>query len=242
MIAGKTIAVTGASSGIGRATADHLLAHDAHVVAIGRNVEKMQRELDGKNVTIIQADLWDLASYATFVERMPSLDGVVHSAGMVENNPIRFFSLEKYERTITLNQTAPLVLLSELLRRQKLNKNGSIVLVSSINGNSVAIKGCAAYAASKAALTGIAKVIALELAPRGIRCNCVQPGMVATPMIADLAQTSESTTKADMARYPLGQRYATATEIATVVKFLLSSDSSFVTGQSVIVDGAYSIQ
>lgn len=240
MLTGKTILVTGASSGIGQCVAKHLIAQDARVIAMGRDATRLHH-LQGA-VRHLSVDLCDFTAYRKWIADLPALDGLVCSAGTVENNPIRFFSLEKYQRMIDLNQTAPLLLVSELTRARKLNDDASIVFLSSINGNSVAIKGCAAYAASKAALTGIAKVLALELAPRRIRVNCVQPGMVDTEMVRDLAQISEATTRLDKARYPLGQRYAQPEEIAAAIAFLLSSSSSFMTAQSLVVDGGFSVQ
>ena len=240
MLKGKTILVTGASSGIGHAVASHLIAEGAHVIALGRDMTRLQT-LQGA-LSFLGIDLFDFTDYRRWVGDLPCLDGLVHAAGMVENNPVKFFSLEKYQRTIDLNQTAPLLLVSELTRARKLNQDASVVFLSSINGNSVAIKGCAAYAASKAALTGIAKVLALELAPRRIRVNCVQPGMVDTEMVRDLAQISEDTTRLDKARYPLGQRYAQPAEIADAVAFLLSPASSFMTAQSLVIDGGFSVQ
>lgn len=242
MLKDKIVLVTGATSGIGRAVALHLIAHGARVIVLGRDAARLQQLSDAGAWRSLQADLHDFASYRQWVVELPALDGLVHSAGMVENNPVKFFSLEKYQRTIDLNQTSPLLLVSELVRARKLNEDASVVFLSSINGNAVAIKGCAAYAASKAALTGIAKVLALELAPRRIRVNCVQPGMVDTEMVRDLAQISEETTRLDKARYPLGQRYAQPEEIASGVAFLLSSASSFMTAQSLVIDGGFSVQ
>ena len=244
MIENKTILVTGATSGIGYGTACRLLDAGCHVVAVGRNATRLDElaALAPQRVTAVPFDLLDFDAYRARVEALPLLDGVVHSAGVVDNNPIRFFSLEKYQRLIAINQTAPLLLTAELARANKINKGGSVVFVASINGPTVAIKGCAAYAASKAALLGITKVLALEMGHKNIRVNCVSPGMVETEMTQGLTQLTEEAVKADLARYPLGGRYAKVKEVADSISYLLSDAAGFVTGQNLIIDGGYSVQ
>jgi NAD(P)-dependent dehydrogenase (short-subunit alcohol dehydrogenase family) len=153
----------------------------------------------------------------------------------VENNPLRFFSLETHQRIVAINQTAPLALVAELARNNKLKPGASVVLLSSILGPEVGIKGTASYAGTKAALTAFAKVMALELAHKGIRVNCVAPGMVQTALVEDLHQLSDEALQADRARYPLGKRYATAEEIASAI-------ASFMTGQTLVVDGGFTAQ
>jgi NAD(P)-dependent dehydrogenase (short-subunit alcohol dehydrogenase family) len=129
-----------------------------------------------------------------------------------------------------------------LLNAKRINNGASLVFLSSTNGTAVGIKGTLAYASTKAALTGAAKVLALELSNKAIRVNCVAPGMVATEMVANLSQLSDEMLKADMAKYPLGKRYARPLEIAETIAFLLSDSSSFITGQTVTIDGGYTIQ
>jgi len=104
------------------------------------------------------------------------------------------------------------------------------------------MKGTAAYAGTKAALTAYAKVMALELAQKLIRINTVSPGMVKTALIQNQSQVSEEALQLDMQKYPLGKRYAEADEVASVIRFLLSNDSSFITGADIVVDGGFSIQ
>lgn len=244
MFAGKHILVTGATSGIGRAVASDLLAMNAQILAIGRNPERLEElvRLGGARATTITCDLADFTAYRELVAGIQPLDGLVCSAGIVENNPLRFFSLEKYQRTVDINQTAPLLLVAELAKANKLRDNASIVLLSSITGTGIGMKGTAAYAATKAALAAYAKVMALEFAHRNIRVNAVAPGMVQTPLVEGSHQLSEEAIELDKARYPLGKRYARPGEVSAVVRFLLSNDSSFITGQNLVVDGGFTVQ
>lgn len=243
-LTGKRVLITGATSGIGQATLQHLTAMGAEVWALGRNVDKLaQLEAAGLNGgKALAFDMLDFDAYRAFVGALPAVDAVVHSAGIVDNNPLKFFSLEKYNKIIGTNQTAPMLLTSELVRANKINRGGAVVLLASITGTRIGMKGIAAYAASKAALVGMARVMALELAPKLIRVNCVSPGMVSTELVENATYISEEAKKADMMKYPLGGRYAQPREVADVIAFLVSDHSTFMTGENLTVDGGYCLQ
>lgn len=244
MFDGKHIMVTGATSGIGYEVTKDLLLAGARVTAVGRNFERLNALTQAGHGQLhpLAFDLTDFPGYREKFSGLPPLDGLVHSAGIVENNPLRFFSMEKYQRIVDINQTAPLALVSEFARSGKLANNASIVFVSSILGPNVGIKGTAAYAGTKAALLAFARVMALELAHKSIRVNCVAPGMVQTALVEGLHQLSEDALRADKERYPLGKRYAQAAEVSSTIRFLLSGESSFITGQNIVVDGGYCAQ
>lgn len=244
MFEDRTILVTGATSGIGFATTKRLLAEGAQVVAMGRNPQRLAElaQLGGDAITPLAFDLTEFAYYREALATVPALDGLVHSAGIVENNPLRFFSLETHQRIVAINQTAPLALVAELARSNKLKLGGSVVLLSSILGPEIGMKGTASYAGTKAALIAFAKVMALEFAHKGIRVNCVAPGMVQTELVENSHQLSGEALQVDRARYPLGKRYATAEEIASAIRFLLSTESAFMTGQTLVVDGGFTAQ
>ena len=240
----KTILVTGATSGIGNAATAKAISEGATVVAIGRNQTRLKEMAArwGERCVTRVFDLSQIDGFADLVSGIPEIDGAVMAAGIVKNNPIKFFDRAVFDEVMMINLISPLNLCIALCNAKRMNSGASLVLLSSTNGTSVGIKGTLAYASTKAALTGAAKVLALELSPKGIRVNCVAPGMVATEMVANLSQLSDEMVKADMAKYPLGKRYARPAEIADVIAFLLSDASSFMTGQTVTIDGGYCIQ
>jgi len=239
----KTILVTGATSGIGETLCRELMSSGANVLAIGRNQEKLaQLRALSSNIKTIPLDLTDLQAYAEAFSGLDQVDGVVCSAGVYEANLMRYFSIEKHELVMRTNLTAPLVLVNELVKKRKLNQGGSIVFLSSILGPVTGLIGSVSYASSKAALVASAKTLALELARYSIRVNCVSPGMVDTEMTSGLGYTSEESSRSDKAKYPLGARYATAAEVTSAIRYLLSSEASFITGTNLVIDGGCSVQ
>jgi NAD(P)-dependent dehydrogenase (short-subunit alcohol dehydrogenase family) len=244
MLDGKTILVTGATSGIGMAVSQFLLDSGASLIAMGRNEERLH-QLKGASPSRVRTVAFDLTNYAEYPNTFRDfgkIDGFVYSAGITDNNPLRFFSIERYRRVIEINQTAPIAMIAELAKQGIFNPSSSIILLASILGPRIGMKGTAAYASTKAALTAYAKVMALELSNKLIRVNCVSPGMVNTELIRNQTQVSDEALKLDMQRYPLGKRFAEPKEIASVIQFLLSDESSFITGADIVVDGGYSIQ
>lgn len=241
----KTVLVTGATSGIGRACVERLLEAGARVIGIGRNQERLAQlqEAHGERFEGISFDLSQVDRLTELVSQLPAVDGIVMSAGVGYNNPVKYFKRELFDETVTVNLISPTLLAVELANAKKINKNGSIVFLSSINGSSVFTMGLLAYSVSKAGLAGTTMSLATELAPRGIRVNSMAPGMVDTEM-ADRVENSLSSEmlEADKKSYPLGKRYATTREVADLATFLLSDSSSFISGQTITIDGARSFQ
>ncbi|MDY7577043.1 SDR family oxidoreductase [Herbaspirillum sp. RTI4] len=240
----KTVLVTGATSGIGHACVERFIAAGAHVVAVGRNPERLA-ELSasyGAQCTVISYDLGDPDKLTELVSQLPALDGLVMSAGITKSNPIKFFNRKVFDETLAINLITPVVLAVEITNAKKLRNNGSIVFLSSTNGTAGGVKGSLAYATTKAALVGASKVLAAELSGKGIRVNCVAPATISSEMVLNyFSQLSEEAMQADMQKYPLGKRYGKPSEVADLIAYLISDSSSFITGQTITIDGGRSL-
>ncbi len=242
-IEGKTILVTGASSGIGRATAIACAQMGAKVVVSGRNKERLQETfnaLEGDGHQMIVADLADDAQIDSLVEQLPVLDGLVNNAGITETCPTPFIKREKLNRVMEVNAIAPILLTQRILKRKKIGRGGSIVFTSSISGTVVVGGGNVLYSASKGAVHGFMKNAALDLAAKGIRVNDVCPGMIDTHILDEGAIGAEEL-KIEAQRYPM-KRFGKPEEVAYGIIYLLSDASSFVTGTSIVIDGGFTLQ
>lgn len=238
----KTILVTGATSGIGRATALTCAQLGARVIAVGRNQERLDclmQELEGNGHLAINVDLTDETQVQGLLEKIPAIDGVVCCAGVAEMKPFAFVTEEDVERVFKTNCFAPVMLVNKLLKAKKLNKGGSVVFVSSVDGPKIVHAGNSVYSGSKSALVGLARNMAIDLASKKIRVNCVLPGTTDTPMIRTENVTEEMLAETAKA-FPM-KRFAKPEEIANAIIFLLSDAASFVTGTELTVDGGYSI-
>lgn len=238
----KTILVTGASSGIGRATAIECSKMGATVVITGRNSERLNETynaLVGENHVRIIADLSKIEDIDSIAKKVPSLDGCVNNAGTTKILLTPFLNQEDLIDVFQVNTFAPMMLTQRLLKNKKMKKKSSIVFVSSISGNNIVVIGRSIYAASKCALTGFMKNSAIDLASKGIRCNCVVPGMVETDLMKS-AIFDEEHRDEDEKSYPL-RRYGKPEEIAYGIVYLLSDASVWVTGSSLLIDGGKSL-
>lgn len=234
---GKTILVTGASSGIGQAAAIECSKLGAMVIITGRCVERLNDTLNmmqGKNHFMIVADLTSDDDILKIATEIPELDGLVNNAGIGHTSLVRFMKRADIERVFQTNEFAPILLTKELLKKKKIKKNASIVFTASVAAFSNAI-GNSLYSATKAGICAYMRSCAIELADKGIRANAVCPGMVETKLIRGGALSEEDLRK-DMEKYPL-KRYAKPEEIAYAMVYLLSDASSWVTGTSLVIDG-----
>ena len=240
---GKTILVTGASSGIGRATAIACSQMGAVVVVTGRNEPRLQETLDaleGSGHQMIVADIANDDQIDYLVDQIPAINGLVNNAGITETCPTQFIKREKLNRVMEVNTIAPILLTQRILKKKKLGKGGSIVFTCSISGTCVCVGGNVLYSASKGAIHGFMKNAALDLAHKGIRVNDVCPGMIDTHIL-DAGTISEEQLEIEAQRYPM-KRFGKPEEVAYGIIYLLSDASSFVTGSSIVIDGGFTLQ
>ncbi len=232
---GLRLFVTGAGSGIGHALLELALADGAEVVCLARDDAEADRlAARVPPARILIADLRDGASGLAqqAAQHLGGLDGVALAAGVFDHRASAETDRAAWQSVIDVNLTASFEIARDALAL--LRVGGSVVLVSSQIGL-VGHKRAAAYAASKAALNGLAKSLALEAAPCGVRVNAVAPGPIATPM-TELARSDEARSERLLASIPLG-RFGTAEEIAHAIRFLLSPAAGFITGSILVADG-----
>ncbi len=239
---GKTILVTGASSGIGRASAIECSKMGAKVVITARNEDRLKETLsnmEGNNHLVIPCDLSDETCIDNLVAAVPEMQGLLNNAGFTKTLPIQFISGVDLNSVLRTNTVAPILLLQKLLKKKKLKKGSSVVFTSSMAGIGHSSAGNSMYAASKGALSAFIRCAAKELAHKGIRVNAVCPAMVDTGILSS-GTISEEQLREDMKRYPLG-RYGRPEDVAWAIIYLLSNASSWVTGDNLILDGGVSI-
>lgn len=234
---GKTILVTGASSGIGRGIAIACSKMGALAVISGRNIEKLKETLSnmsGDGHAIVSGDLTDPKSVESLVSVLPMLDGIVHCAGIGSRVLCKNITRTDIVHILGVNFVAPVMLQTEVLKQKKISKGASIVFMASISSESPS-PGNALYAASKGALISYANCLQLELAPRMIRVNCISPAMVWTDLIFEGGIT-EAELHEDEQKYPL-KRYGNPEDIANLAVYLLSDASSWMAGSNVKITG-----
>ena len=236
-IVGKTVLVTGASSGIGKAIAVSVSKMGANVVINGRNIAKLENTLSqlvcGNNI-IIAADLTKNQDIAKLADSVPQLDGIVHCAGIGHRMPAKMLTENDIDTVMKANFNGAVLLQAALLTKKKLKKDSSIVFIAS-KAADYPSPGNAVYSASKGALISYARCLALELAPRGIRVNCICPAMVWTDLIMQNEVTLEQLQESEKS-YPL-KRYGKPEDVANLAIYLLSNASSWMTNSCIDLTG-----
>lgn len=235
-LGGKSVLVTGASSGIGKGVAVLCSKMGAKVILTGRNEEHLatvKTECVGE-VSAISADLNSDDGISHLAENVPNLDGIVHCAGIGDRTLCKNIVRQDVERVMNTDFYAPVLLQSVLLKAKKINKNASIVFIASRAAECPSM-GNALYSAAKGALISYSKVLGLELAPRGIRVNCISPAMVWTDLILT-GGVDEATLREQEKTYPL-KRYGNPEDVANLAVYLLSDASSWMTGSAINLTG-----
>ena len=236
----KKILVVGATGGLGSAIARFLSTKGAALFVSGRNQEALSVIAQDLGVDSLALNLNNASERVSLVDTVGALDGVVYAAGVSPVAPVRYLKDAEITTCLDLNTTVPLLLVRDLLKQKKLNAGASIVWLSSV-ASSRGTAGYAAYSASKAALEAAARCLALELAPKAMRVNCLAPGMIETGMANAAAERiSTEALAVHLKDYPLGA--GRPKDVAAATAFLLSEDARWITGTTLPVDGGFSIQ
>ena len=239
---GKTILITGASSGIGKAVAQECAAAGANCIISARNERRLQQTLEslaGQGHKMVLADLSSEEGIQKLTDELSKLNGIVCCAGIVETKVLKFTDEDDLKRLFDTNALSSIRLIRALVQEKKIQKEASIILISSISGVKCGYIGGSLYGATKGALEGFAKATALELAPRMIRVNTIMPGMVDSNLL-DHSEISPEQWEEDKLRYPL-KRYGRPEEIGYTAVYLLSDATKWMTGSSILIDGGYTL-
>ena len=239
---GKTILITGASSGIGKAVSIECSKMGATIIATGRNRERLTDTMNSLEVSdthkCVQADLTNDSDVVSLVEELPMLDGVVFCAGVNDKSLAKMIDQGKIDKMFQTNVFSQMLLTKELVKKKKINAGASMVMISSIASTYATISN-ALYASSKGAIEAYMRTLALELAPSKIRVNAIRPGMVETPILGSYVMSDglDEFKK----QFPLG-RFGQPEEIAYGIIYLLSDASKWTTGSLITIDGGITLR
>lgn len=243
---GKTILITGASSGIGKATAQLCSQAGATLILLGRDeirLKEVLNSLSGQNHVVQTLELTDFVAVEDFaksyLKTKAPIDGIINAAGISTTFPFKYSSPEKLDPFFKTNVYGAFNI-SRLFSKKSSAEGMSIIFITSVMA-SVGAKAKSIYGMTKGALVSGSKSLALELAPRNIRVNCISPGVVATPLIEGSEYTkSEAAFKEVVEKHPLG--IGRPEDIAHACVFLLSDGSRWITGIDLKIDGGYTAQ
>lgn len=242
-LSGKSALVTAAAQGMGRAAALAFAREGARVIATDVN-EPLLRKLDGRpGISTAKLDVLDDAAVSAFAERTGAVDILFNCAGWVHQGTLLDCSIADWDRSFDLNVRSMFVVTRAMLPKMIAAGGGVILNMASVLGAHKAAPNRLAYAASKAAVAGFTRALAIDHVRQGIRVNCVCPGTVDTPSLAERINAFADPVQARkdfIARQPMG-RLATAEELAEAFVYLVSDESSFMTGQAIFVDGGMSL-
>ena len=242
----KLALVTGGTSGIGYAIAERLIDEGYFTIITGRNDDKLREAVQalGERCAGYVCDMERIDEIPAFVDRVVETHGVVsvlvNNAGINQKKAFEEVTDEDFIRITTVNETALFVLSREVVRQLVAKgEKGAIVHISSMTAH-YGLPKVISYSASKAAVEGITRAMAVELAEKGIRVNCIAPGFIKTKMSETALNNDPERKNRVMSRTPMG-RLGLPSEVASAVHFLVSDDASFITGETLKVDGGNSI-
>jgi 2-keto-3-deoxy-L-fuconate dehydrogenase len=236
-LAGKTALITGAGAGIGRATATSFLGEGACVVATDRDAAA----LSGLAAQQRKLDVTDAGAVTALAAGLGRIDILVNCAGFVETGTLLDNDDGQWARSFEINVFAMARMIRAFLPAMLEGGGGAIINIASVAGSLAGVPNRCIYGASKAAVIGLTKSVAIDFIGRGIRCNAICPGTVDTPSLQQrLADTGdyEAARKAFNARQPMG-RLGRADEIAAMALYLASDAGAFATGQTFVIDGGF---
>ncbi len=236
-LTGKTILVTGASSGIGQSIAVTISKMGANVIVNGRNKSRLQATMSilaGSGHKMVIADITKQTDVDELSTNVAQIDGIVHCAGIGHRMPAKMVTEADVNSVMDANFKGAVLLQAALLMKKKVKKDSSIVFIASKAADYPSV-GNAIYSASKGALIAYSKCLALELAPRGIRVNCICPAMVWTDLIMQNEVTVDQLRESEK-NYPL-KRYGKPEDIANLAVYLLSDASSWMTNSCIDITG-----
>ena len=243
----QRVLVTGAAAGIGLAIARKLHSLGTIVVMCDKNVPALDAAVrglgdNGQEAIAVAGDITDTATIARVAEAAGPLDGLVNCAGIYPVTSLLDLSAEEWDRVLSLNLRTPFLLTQAVARRMIAGKRGDSIVNISSTASTLARPGIAHYGASKAGLNQLTRILAVELAPYGIRVNVILPGVIETETVQATQTTpaAKAEMAAKQARIPMG-RLGTPEEIAELAAFLLSPASSYSTGGLFTADGGFSL-
>lgn len=238
----KLALITGAAQGIGRASAERFLKENYQVAAVDINRDKLEKtylsgDYDKERILVYGCDISDSAAVnemvGSLLEKTKHIDVLVNCAGIVQTSKIRDMSDAEWERTFKVNLFGMFYLCRAVIPTLESQKHGKIVNVSSLAGKNGGINSGAAYSASKAGVISLTRTLAKELASYNINVNAIAPGMVDTEILKQYTEEQRANT---MKTVPLG-RFGSPEEIANVIYFLSSEESSYITGELIDING-----
>lgn len=241
---GKNVLVTGGASGLGYAIAQAFVANQSKVVIVGRNVDKLTRARNelGENASFIAFDLNAIDLFPELISQIQNspgaIDILVNNAGINLKKDALAVSNREYQDIVHTNQTAVFALTREIAQTM-VDRGGNIIMISSM-ATHYGVPKVVGYAASKSAVEGMTRVLAVEWGLHGIRVNCIAPGFITTTMSAKAFENDPERKERALARTPMA-RFGEPADVANAALFLASAQAKYITGVVLPVDGGNSI-